>query len=138
MAAKARRKEITTGADYLVAVEIGGERVVSNADHDPSAHAVCADAGAMSWLSGKPGMASMTWRLITLALAPIHWVGGADGAEGGVLAVTEDEVRGLVLEGRGEGGDKDRQGYAHGERHTELFTRLRYNDGETDNRRSSR
>ena len=75
----------------------------------------------------------MPWRLMTLALGPIHWEGGANGAEGGVLAVAEDEVRGLVLEGRCEGGDKDGQGYAYGERHTELFTRLRYNHGETDN-----
>src|SRR5665647_3463686 len=66
LAARARRKEITTGADYLVAVEIGGERVVGNADHDPDTPAECADAGEMSWLSGKPGMASMPWRLMTL------------------------------------------------------------------------
>ena len=78
-------------------------------------------------------MASKPWRMMSLALGPILWVGAANGAESGVLAVAEDEVRGLVLEGRCEGGDKDRQGYAHGERHTELFTRLRYNHGETDN-----
>jgi hypothetical protein len=75
----------------------------------------------------------MPWRLMTLALGPTHWEGGANGAEGGVLAVAEDEIRGLVLEGRRECGDKDGQGYAHGERHTELFTGLRYNHGETDN-----
>jgi hypothetical protein len=36
--------------------------------------------------------------------------GGANGAEVGVLAVVEDEVRGLVLEGSCEGGEKGRAG----------------------------
>ena len=117
------------------------------------AHAEFADAGEMSVAFDEAGNGEHAVEIDDLGVGADPLGGGAVGAEGGDLAgadgdglrggrggvhgddlaVAEDEVRGLGLEGRGKGGDDDGQGYAHTVQNTDIFTRLRYHDGETDN-----